>query len=173
MLAHLQQLSNKMNHMPIQNSPFQLHIVVPLSLKSILKRLKVSYMNLKSLRLNLQPILEQKNNTASLNSATILVDSQSTPITAPIMEYSPSTIINTEVCEILVADPLTTSPIPCAFESPSRFKVLGDVNEVETEPSSSLSLTKGGREIKSPIKYQNMEWKSIRGREKRGRGSYH
>jgi len=54
--------------------------------------------------------------------------------------------------------------------------VLGDVDEVVTEPSSSLSLTRGGRETKLPIKYQDMEWKTIRGREKRGRrgcGSYH
>ncbi|KAL0833397.1 hypothetical protein Bca101_085286 [Brassica carinata] len=72
------------------------------------------------------------------------------------MEYSPSTIINTK--------------------SPSRFKVVGDVDEVETEPSSSLSSTRGGRETKTPIKYQDMEWKTIRGRGKRGghgHGSYH
>ncbi|KAF2558421.1 hypothetical protein F2Q68_00017834 [Brassica cretica] len=80
------------------------------------------------------------------------------------------------VCETLVVDPLTTSSNPCAFESPSRFEVLGDVDEVVTEPSSSLSLTRGGRETKLPIKYQDMEWKTIRERGKRGRrgrGSYH
>ncbi|KAF2583478.1 hypothetical protein F2Q68_00001516 [Brassica cretica] len=108
----------------------------------------------------LQPTLEQENSTASPNSVTtlpILVDSQSTPIATPIMESPPSIITNTKVCETLVVDPLTTSSNPCAFESPSRFEVLGDVDEVVTEPSSSLSLTRGGRETKLPIKYQDME----------------
>ncbi|KAF3560320.1 hypothetical protein F2Q69_00011885 [Brassica cretica] len=71
---------------------------------------------------------------------------------------------------------MTTTPNHCAFESPSRFTVLGDGDEVEIEPPSSLSLTRGGRESKPPIKYQNMEWQTIRGRGKRGcrgHGSYH
>ncbi|CAF2285106.1 unnamed protein product [Brassica napus] len=89
------------------------------------------------------------------------VDLQSTPITTPVMESPPSIITNTKVCETLVVDPLTTSSNPCAFESPSRFEVLGDVDEVVREPSSSLNLTRGGREIKLPIKYQDMEWKTI------------
>ena len=124
----------------------------------------------------MQRTLEQENHTASPNSATILVGSQSTPITAPIMKYSSSTIINTKVCKTLVADPLTTSHIPYAFESLSRFKVVGDVDDFETEPSSSLNLTRGGRKTKTPIKYQDMERKTIRGRGKRGRHghvSYH
>ncbi|KAF2563154.1 hypothetical protein F2Q70_00015110 [Brassica cretica] len=103
----------------------------------------------------LQPTLEQENSTASPNSVTtlpILIDSQSTPITTPIMESHPSIITNTKVCETLVVDPLTTSSNLCAFESSSRFEVLGDVDEVVTEPSSSLSLTRGGRETKLPIK---------------------
>ncbi|CAN6848819.1 unnamed protein product [Brassica oleracea] len=127
----------------------------------------------------LQPTLEQENSTASPNSVTtlpILVDSLSTPTATPIMESPPSIITNTKVCKTLVVDPLTTSSNPCAFENPSRFEVLGDVDEVVTEPSSSLSLTRGGRETKLPIKYQDMEWKTIRERGKRGRrgrGSYH
>ncbi|KAF3508952.1 hypothetical protein F2Q69_00009063 [Brassica cretica] len=43
--------------------------------------------------------------------------------------------------------------------------VLGDVDEVETEPSSSFNLTRGGRESKPPIKYQSLEWKTVRGRD--------
>ena len=77
------------------------------------------------------------------------------------MESPPSIITNTKVCETLVVDPLTTSSNPCAFESPSRFEVLGDVDEVVTEPSSSLSLVRGGRKTKLPLKYQDMEWKTI------------
>lgn len=115
----------------------------------------------------------------SLNSVTTfttLVDSQSAPIDAPIMESTPSKIINNEVLESIVVDPVTTTPDHCTFESPSRFTVLGDGDEVEIEPSNSFSLTRGGRESKPPIKYQNMEWQTVRGRGKRGRrgrGSYH
>ncbi|CAF2097010.1 BnaA05g13260D [Brassica napus] len=92
------------------------------------------------------------------------------------MEFTPSNIINNEVLESIIVDPVTTKPNHCAFESPSRFTVLGDGDEVEIEPPSSLSLTRGGRESKPPIKYQNMEWQTVRGRGKRGcrgRGSYH
>ena len=58
----------------------------------------------------------------------------------------------------------------------SHFTVLGDVDEEEIEPSTEISLTRGGRESKTSIKYHNMEWKTIRGRGKRGRlsrGSSH
>ena len=54
--------------------------------------------------------------------------------------------------------------------------MLSDVDEVVTEPFNSFSLIRGGRETKFPIKYQNIEWKTIRKREKRSRcgcGSYH
>ncbi|CAN6860092.1 unnamed protein product [Brassica oleracea] len=54
--------------------------------------------------------------------------------------------------------------------------VLGNVDEAEIEPPNSISLTRGGRESKPPIKYQSMEWKTVRGRGKRGRsgrGSSH
>ena len=77
------------------------------------------------------------------------------------MESPPSIITNTKVCETLVVDPLTTSSNPCAFESPSRFEVLGDVDEVVTEPSSSLSFVRGVINTKLPLKYQDMEWKTI------------
>ncbi|KAF2560997.1 hypothetical protein F2Q70_00016224 [Brassica cretica] len=101
---------------------------------------------------------------------------QSTPIAAPIIESSPLIVINTEVCETLVVDPLTTTSITLGFESPSQFKGLGDVDKVVTNASSSINLTRGGKETKLPIKYQEMEWKMIRGRGRhgcRGRGSYH
>ncbi|KAL0700017.1 hypothetical protein Bca4012_056139 [Brassica carinata] len=76
----------------------------------------------------------------------------------------------------LVVDPLTATPNSCASESSSRFTLLGEVDEVETEPYSSLSFIRGEREIKLPAKYQDIEWKTVRGRGKcgrRGRGSYH
>ncbi|CAG7890525.1 unnamed protein product [Brassica rapa] len=124
-------------------------------------------------------LVHQENPTAtpnSFNTLSTLVDSQSIPTTASIMESSPSNIINSEVCETLVVGPLTTTLNPCAFESPSRFTVLRNVDEVVLEPASSLSLTRGVRETKPPTKFQDMEWKTVRGRGKRGRrgrGSYH
>lgn len=33
-------------------------------------------------------------------------------------------------------------------------------DEIVLEPDGSLSLTRGGRETKPPIKYQDMEWKT-------------
>lgn len=127
------------------------------------------------------PTFQRENPTASPNfipTLPTLVDSQSTPTTAFIMESSPSTVINTEVSETLVVGPLATTHTPFAFESPAQFKGSRDVglDEDGTEPSSSLSLTRGGRETKPPSKYQDMEWKTVRGRGKRGRrghGSYH
>lgn len=63
------------------------------------------------------------------------------------MESCPSTVINTEVRETLVIDPLTTKPITFGFESPYQFKGLGDVEEVVTKASSSINLKKvGGRQ---------------------------
>ncbi|CAN6852840.1 unnamed protein product [Brassica oleracea] len=108
----------------------------------------------------LQPTSQPENINASPNfvpTFSTLVDFQSTPIAAPIIESSPSIVINTEVCETLVVDPLTTSSITLGFESPSQFKGLGDVDEVVTKASSSINLTRGGRETKLPIKYQEME----------------
>lgn len=52
--------------------------------------------------------------------------------------------------------------------------MLGDVDEAEIEPLSSFGLKRGGRETKTPIKYQDMEWKTVQERGKhghRGRGS--
>uniref|UniRef100_M4E7A2 CCHC-type domain-containing protein n=1 Tax=Brassica campestris TaxID=3711 RepID=M4E7A2_BRACM len=127
------------------------------------------------------PTLQQENPTASPNfipTLPTLVDSQPTPTAASIMESSPSTVTNTEVSETLVVGPQATTHTPFAFESPAQFKGSRDVgvDEDGTEPSSSLSLTRGGRETKPPSKYQDMEWKTVRGRGKRGRrgrGSYH
>lgn len=112
----------------------------------------------------------------SNNTLSPLVDSQYTPITAAIMDSIPSNIINKEVQTPSVVDPLTTSLQVSEFESPSRFTVLEEVDEVESEHMSSLSLTRGGRETKPPIKFQDLEWKTMQGKGKRGRrgrGSSH
>ncbi|KAF2552604.1 hypothetical protein F2Q68_00038027 [Brassica cretica] len=86
------------------------------------------------------------------------------------MDCYPSNITNNEVIESLVVDLMTTTPIHCAFESSSRFSMLENVDEAEIEPPNSISLTRGGRESKPPIKYQSMECKTLRGRGKRSRG---
>ncbi|CAN6913185.1 unnamed protein product [Brassica oleracea] len=72
------------------------------------------------------------------------------------MESSPSNITNNAVLKTPVVDPLTTTPQTGAFESPSCFTVLGVMDEVGTEPMSSFSLTRGGKETKPPIKYQDI-----------------
>ncbi|CAN7045213.1 unnamed protein product [Brassica rapa subsp. trilocularis] len=120
----------------------------------------------------------QQENTTALtnlsNTLSPLVDSQSAPTSTNFMESSPSNIINNIVQKPLVVDPLTTTPQAGAFESPSCFTVLGVVDEAEMEQISSFSLTRGGRETKPPIKYQDLEWKTVHGRGKhgrRGRGS--
>ncbi|KAF3508582.1 hypothetical protein F2Q69_00008274 [Brassica cretica] len=115
----------------------------------------------------IDPQPQHENNTILPNLSNTLpplVDSQSAPIQTTIIETSPSN------------NPLTTTPQAGAFESPYRFTVLRVMDEVETDPKSSFSLTRGGREIKPPIKYQDMEWKTMQGRGKhgrRGRGSSH
>ncbi|KAF8089636.1 hypothetical protein N665_0500s0002 [Sinapis alba] len=120
----------------------------------------------------------QQENTTTLtnlsNTLSPLVDSQSAPTSTNIMESSPSNIINNVVQKTLVVDPLTTTPQAGAFKSPSCFSVLGAVDEAETEKINSSGLTRGGRETKPPIKYQDLEWKTVQGRGKhghRGRGS--
>ena len=52
--------------------------------------------------------------------------------------------------------------------------MLGVVDEAEMEQISSFSLTRSERETKPPIKYRDLEWKTVHGRGKhghRGRGS--
>ncbi|KAH0921216.1 hypothetical protein HID58_021234 [Brassica napus] len=80
-------------------------------------------------------------------STSLLADFQSAPTTTPFLETSPSNNINKES--------------PC-------FSVLGDVDEVEIEPMSSLGLKRGGRETKLPIKYQDIEWKTVQERGNHG-----
>ncbi|KAH0881878.1 hypothetical protein HID58_057974, partial [Brassica napus] len=64
-----------------------------------------------------------------------LVDSQSTPTHSQIMETSPSNITKNAVLGSSDVGAFVTSPVHCAFESPSHFTVLGDVDEDEIEPS--------------------------------------
>ncbi|CAF2041150.1 BnaA09g53420D [Brassica napus] len=104
------------------------------------------------------PIHALLSNREIAHDVTTLVYSQSIPIDTPIMESTPSNIINNEVLESIVVDPMTTTvPNHCALESASHFTVLGDGTEVEIEPSSSFRLTRGGNESKPPIKHRNME----------------
>ncbi|KAH0865151.1 hypothetical protein HID58_082362 [Brassica napus] len=124
------------------------------------------------------PSKVQEDNQIALqtlaNTLSPLVDVLSAPISAHIMETSPSNIINKEIQKTSNVAPLTTLSQASEFESPSRFTVLDDADEANNEPSRSLSLTRGGRETKPPIKYQGLEWKTVQRRGKhgrRGRGS--
>ncbi|KAL0665684.1 hypothetical protein Bca4012_028388 [Brassica carinata] len=85
---------------------------------------------------------EPANTLISVTIPSPLVDSQSTPTHSQIMETSPSNI--------------------------TKNAVLGS-SDVGAFVTSSFSLTRGGRESKAPIKYHNMEWKTVRGRGNRGR----
>lgn len=85
---------------------------------------------------------------SSFDTLYTLVDPQFTPAATYIVDSSPSSIINDEVYETFVVDPLTITSKSCVFESPSRFILLGDVDEAVTEPSILSSLTRGGRETK-------------------------
>ena len=128
--------------------------------------------NLRTTTLSSSSPSQLEKPVAPLTSATspdTLVDSQSTRTATPIMDCHPSNITNDEVIESLVVDLMTATPIHCAFESSSRFSVLGNVEEAEIEPPNSFSLKRGGRESKPPIKYQNIEWNTVQGRGKRGR----
>lgn len=57
------------------------------------------------------------------NTLSILVDSQSTSTTTPIMEIPTSSIINNEACEPLVVDSLTTTLEATTVDIPSHFPV--------------------------------------------------
>ncbi|KAH0925127.1 hypothetical protein HID58_017383 [Brassica napus] len=80
------------------------------------------------------------------------MDSESAPTSTNFMESSPSNIINNIVQKPLVVDPLTTTP------------QAGVVDEAEMEQISSFSLTRSERETKPPIKYRDLEWKTVHGR---------
>ncbi|KAH0899461.1 hypothetical protein HID58_049029 [Brassica napus] len=112
-----------------------------------------------------------------ITSTPTLADFQSAQAATPSMESSPSTkIINNEDQNTYVVDPSTTTSDVNVFESPSRFSALGDVDGAENESLSSLGLTRGGRETRPPIKFLDLEWKTVQGRGKhgrRGRGSKH
>ncbi|XP_048607794.1 uncharacterized protein LOC125584047 [Brassica napus] len=112
-----------------------------------------------------------------ITSTPTLADFQSAQAATPSMESSPSTkLINNEDQNTYVVDPSTTTSDVHVFESPSRFSALGDVDGAENESLSSLGLTRGGRETRPPIKFQDLEWKTVQGRGKhgrRGRGSKH
>ncbi|KAH0884431.1 hypothetical protein HID58_060527 [Brassica napus] len=90
------------------------------------------------------------------------------PLQHPLWKLLHETISTRRSKKTSVVDPVTTTPNANAFESPSCFFVLGDVDEAGIEPMGSLSLTRGGRETKPHIKYQNLEWKKIQGRGKHG-----
>ncbi|KAF3558814.1 hypothetical protein F2Q69_00014437 [Brassica cretica] len=103
-----------------------------------------------------------------ITSTAILADvlSAHAATTKPIMELFHETISTRRSKKTSVVDPVTTTPNANAFESPSCFSVLGDVDETGIEPMGSLSLTRGGRQTKPHIKYQDLEWKKIQGRGK-------
>lgn len=120
----------------------------------------------------------QTSQPSFITSTSILADFQSAPAVTLFMESPPShKIISNEVERTSVVNPSTTPSNVIEFKSPSCFSALGVVDEAEIESTSSLGLTRGGRESKPPIKFQDLEW-TIQGRGKhghrgRGRGPKH
>ncbi|CAN7024521.1 unnamed protein product, partial [Brassica oleracea var. botrytis] len=88
------------------------------------------------------------NTLISVTILSPLVDSQSTPTHSQIMETLSSNITNNAVLGSSGVGAFTTSSVHCAFEGPSQFTVLGDVDEDEIEPSTEIQLDKRWHGIK-------------------------
>ncbi|KAG2305347.1 hypothetical protein Bca52824_033998 [Brassica carinata] len=79
--------------------------------------------------------------------------------------------LNNEVQKPSTVDPFNASVQVSEFQSPSRFAALGDLDMPLDEPPT-FGLTRDGRETRPPLKFQNLEWKTAKGRRKHGcRGS--
>ncbi|CAN7111874.1 unnamed protein product [Brassica rapa subsp. narinosa] len=106
-----------------------------------------------------------------------LVDSQSAPTKATTMEEIPSPVIVLEAN--LVSTDKSLVP-PSSHEHGSPFTRIAcnkqdDERGYMSDATANLNMSRGGRPIKPLQKFQDMEWKTVRGRGKkgrRGRGNY-
>ncbi|XP_033134634.1 uncharacterized protein LOC117127885 [Brassica rapa] len=118
------------------------------------------------------------NGSNSLFISSPLADTQSAPTETIIMEAIPSPVIVFETNLVPKDNSLASSHSP---EHGSPFSNQIDYNEQDdgdgfmSDATANLTMSRGGRLIKPLQKFQDMEWKTVRGRGKqgrRGRGYY-
>ncbi|CAN6842559.1 unnamed protein product, partial [Brassica oleracea] len=107
-----------------------------------------------------------------------LADTQSAPTEANIMEEIPSPVIVFEANSVSPDNSLVPLYSP-AHGSLSVTQIACNEQDDErgymSDATANLNMSRGGRPIKPVQKFQDMEWKTVRGRGKRGprgRGNY-
>ncbi|KAL0875099.1 hypothetical protein Bca101_024804 [Brassica carinata] len=116
------------------------------------------------------------NGSNSLFTTSPLADSQSALAKTTTMEEIPSPIIALEA-NLVSADNSLVSPY--SHGSPPTTQIACNEQDDErgymSDATANLNMSRGGRPIKPLQKFQDMEWKTVRGRGKkgrRGRGNY-
>ncbi|CAN7106134.1 unnamed protein product, partial [Brassica rapa subsp. narinosa] len=99
-----------------------------------------------------------------------LADTQSAPTVADIMEEIPSPVIVLEANLVSPDNSLVPLYSP-AHGSPSvtACNEQDDERGYMSDATANLNMSRGGRPIKPVQKFQDMEWKTVRGKGKRGR----
>ncbi|KAF3575719.1 hypothetical protein DY000_02031926 [Brassica cretica] len=101
-----------------------------------------------------------------------LADTQSSPTEANIMEEIPSPLIVFEANSVSPYNSLVPLYSP-AHGSPSVTQIACNEQDDErgymSDATANINMSRGGRPIKPVQKFQDMEWKTVRGRGKRGR----
>ncbi|CAN6880659.1 unnamed protein product [Brassica oleracea] len=112
------------------------------------------------------------NGSNSLSTSSPLADTQSAPTKAPIMEEIPSPVIVLEASGVS-ADNSLVPPYSSVHDSPSVTQIACNEQDDErgymSDATANLNMSRGGRPIKPLQKFQDMEWKTVREKGKRGR----
>ncbi|CAN7040164.1 unnamed protein product [Brassica oleracea var. botrytis] len=112
------------------------------------------------------------NGSNSLSTSSPLADTQSAPTKAPSMEEIPSPVIVLEASGVS-ADNSLVPPYSSVHGSPSVTQIACNEQDDErgymSDATANLNMSRGGRPIKPLQKFQDMEWKTVRGKGKRGR----
>ncbi|KAL0877680.1 hypothetical protein Bca101_027386 [Brassica carinata] len=99
-----------------------------------------------------------------------LADTQSSPTKTTIMEEIPSPVIVFEANSVSPDNPLVPSYSP-VHGSPHVTQIACNEQDDErgymSDATANLNMSRGGRPIKPVQKFQDMEWKTVRGRGRR------